>query len=167
MSGKSIKKEKTVLLIHGDGGHRAEMKLLYKHLNNNCSSVKYIEIYENNDCLDEIDIKYQFPVIRDKYSRYKTFINLFTNTFKVIYLLFHIKNKYDIRVILSTGPGICILPSYFFKIFNVKIIYLETDSRFKTKSLSGKLLHLISDKFYVPNKSLVKLYKKSEYSGRL
>jgi len=164
---KQNTKEKVVLLIHGDGGHRAKMKLLYTYINIDCSHLKYINICENEDCLEKANIKFNFPVIRDKYSRYKTILNMFTSTYQVLRLLFKIQKKYDVRVILSTGPGISILPSIFFKFSGTKIIHLETDSRFKTISLSGRILHHIADKFYVPNKSLLSLYKNSEYSGRL
>jgi len=163
------KKEKVVLLIYGEGGHKSEMKRLLTYVNNDCVENKYITIYENGDLLDEKNIydNYEFPTIRDKYSKIKTIVNTFTGFLKIISLLFKIRHKYDVKVILSTGPGISILPSYFFKIFNTKLIYIETDCRFTTKSLTGKLLYFIADKFYVPNKSLLELYPKSEYCGRL
>lgn len=160
-------KEKVALLIHGNGGHRAEMQLLFSHVNVLCSNIKYIEISENNDYINNIEIRYDFPVIRDKYSKYKTFTNFFTKTPKIIQLLFKIKHTYDVRVILSTGPGISIIPSVFFKIYGAKIIHMETNCRFNTASLSGKIMHYFSNKFYVPNKSLMIFYKKSEYSGSL
>ncbi|MCF6245463.1 MAG: hypothetical protein L3J43_10575 [Sulfurovum sp.] len=163
------RKEKVTLLIYGEGGHKSEMKRLLTSIENNCNSNKYISIYENGAFLNEDTIQknYEFPTMRDKYSKIKTILNIITGLFKIISLLFHIKRKYDVKIILSTGPGLTILPAYFFKIFQVKLIYIETDCRFTTKSFTGKLLYPISDKFYVPNQSLLKLYPKSEYCGRL
>jgi UDP-N-acetylglucosamine:LPS N-acetylglucosamine transferase len=163
-------KEKAILFIYGEGGHRSEMQRLFNYISKELvveKDVKYISIYENGDILDSINYGYEMPIIRDKFSKFKTFINILTKPYKIISNLIDIKNKYDVKVILSTGPGISILPVIFFKFFKVKVIHLETDCKFTTKSLSGNILHSIVDKFYVPNKDLLKLYKNSEYSGQL
>ncbi|MDD2698435.1 MAG: hypothetical protein PHF17_06500 [Arcobacteraceae bacterium] len=68
--------------------------------------------------------------------------------------------KYDVKAVVSTGPGIV---SLFFKIFGKKIVFVETWSRFETKSMTGK----IADKFYIQNKSLQKHYPKAIYGGLL
>jgi len=164
-------KEKAILFIYGEGGHRAKMQRLFNYMEKELvmeSDVKYISIYENGDLLDSINYDgYEMPTVRDKYSKFRTLINIFVKPYKIISTLFKIKRKYDTRIILSTGPGISILPIIFFKLFNTKTIHFETDSRFMTKSLSGQILYYLVDKFYVPNKSLLKLYKKSEFSGQL
>ncbi|EFD8919357.1 polysaccharide biosynthesis protein, partial [Escherichia coli] len=36
-----------------------------------------------------------------------------------------------------------------------------------TYSLSGRIMYRLSNKFYIQNKSLLKLYPKAIYSGRL
>jgi UDP-N-acetylglucosamine:LPS N-acetylglucosamine transferase len=170
MGSKSMIKEKAILFIYGEGGHRAEMQRLFNYIDEELvveSDVKYISIYENGDILDSINIGYEMPIIRDKYSKFKTIMNIFTKPYKIISTLFQIKKEYNVKIILSTGPGISILPIIFFKLFNARTIHFETDSRFMTKSLSGEILYYLVDKFYVPNKSLLKLYKKSEFSGQL
>ncbi|HAO9336376.1 TPA: polysaccharide biosynthesis protein, partial [Escherichia coli] len=48
-----------------------------------------------------------------------------------------------------------------------KVIYIETWSRFTTYSLSGRIMYRLSNKFYIQNKSLLELYPKAIYSGRL
>ena len=170
MGSRNIMKEKAILFIYGEGGHRAKMQRLFNYIDEELeveSDIKYISIYENGDILNSISLGYEIPIIRDKYSKLKTVGNVFTKPYKIISTLFKIKRKYNVKIILSTGPGISILPIIFFKLFNTKTIHFETDSRFMTKSLSGQILYYIVDKFYVPNKSLLKLYKKSEFSGQL
>ena len=77
------------------------------------------------------------------------------------------KKKYNVLAVVSTGPGIAIVVSLFFKIFLVKIIFIETWSRFNTKSLTGTIMYKISNKFYIQNKSLQSIYPNSIYSGLL
>ena len=171
MESKKRMKEKAILFIYGEGGHRAKMQRLFNYIDEELepeSDVKYISIYENGDILDSINDGYEMPIVRDKYSKVRTIINIFIKPYEIISTLLKIKREYDVRMILSTGPGISILPTVFFKLFdNTKVIHFETDSRFMTKSLSGQILYRLVDKFYVPNKSLLKLYKKSEFSGQL
>jgi len=164
-------KEKVILFAYSEGGHRAKMKKLLTHLDNECSPIhtmKKISLYENGDYIDSIETKYEIPSLRDKYTKIKTILNIMAQSYKIILLLNKIKKEYDVKVLISTGAGISLLPTIYFKYLNnTKIIYLETDSRFETKSLTGKIMHRFSDKFYVPHKSLLKLYKKSIYSGQL
>lgn len=164
-------KEKAILYIYGSGGNRSEMQRLFHHIDKELvvdSNIKHISIYDNGDILNCINYGYEMPIIRDKYSRFKTFKNILTNPYKIISILFELKSKYNVRVILSTGPGISILPVIFFKFFNsTKTIHIETECMFTRKTLSGNILHYLVDKFYVPNKQLLKIYKNSIYSGQL
>jgi beta-1,4-N-acetylglucosaminyltransferase len=76
-------------------------------------------------------------------------------------------SKYEIQAIVSTGPGIAIPISLYFKIKGVKIIFIETWSRFETQSLTGKWMYKIADNFYFQNQSLKKIYPNAVWSGLL
>ena len=54
---------------------------------------------------------------------------------------------------------------YIGKIFGVKIVYIETFANINTKTLAGKIIYPIADKFIVQWESMKKLYPKSEYFG--
>jgi UDP-N-acetylglucosamine:LPS N-acetylglucosamine transferase len=159
-----------ILYIHSEGGHKEEMRLLLNHLNSTCkkySAFEKISICENNNTINEQQVNYSTLPIRDKYSMIKTYKNIFTHLYDVLKILLEIRRKYNVVMILSTGAGISILPILFFKFSKAQSIHFESDCRFTTKSLSGRVLYKIVDKFYVPHKSLQKLYKNSHYAGQL
>ncbi|HBH9612460.1 polysaccharide biosynthesis protein, partial [Escherichia coli] len=80
---------------------------------------------------------------------------------------YSILRKKNIKVIVTTGPGIAIAATLAAKLVGTKVIYIETWSRFTTYSLSGRIMYRLSNKFYIQNKSLLELYPKAIYSGRL
>jgi UDP-N-acetylglucosamine:LPS N-acetylglucosamine transferase len=87
------------------------------------------------------------------------------NFFEVLKIL--LKEKPD--VIITSGASIAIPVCLLSKLlFNTKIIFIETISRFHKPSLTGRILYPIADLFFVQWKSLLKHYgKKAIYGGQL
>ena len=54
-----------------------------------------------------------------------------------------------------------------FKLFNSKIVFIESWSRFEKASFAGKFIYPIANLFLIQNKELSSVYPKSKYSGRL
>jgi hypothetical protein len=75
--------------------------------------------------------------------------------------------KYNPKGFISTGPGVALLSGLLFKIFRKKIVYIETWSRFYSKSMTGKYMYLLAGRFYVQNIELLQLYPNAIYSGLL
>lgn len=71
------------------------------------------------------------------------------------------------KFILSTGSGMAIATCLIGKIFNSKLIYIETGARVYTPSKTGKLLYYFSDLFIVQWKPLLKFYPKAVFGGLL
>jgi UDP-N-acetylglucosamine:LPS N-acetylglucosamine transferase len=162
-------KTKTILLVYGEGGHKAQMMRLYKKLQQEDVSkkIEFIGICENMQCIDTLKINYSFPPLRDKFSILKTLYMLPVSIIKYIYVLAKIHLKHNPVAIISTGPGIAIIASIYFKIFRKKIIFVETWSRFSTTSLTGRVMYRLANKFYIQNKSLDVIFPKAIYSGLL
>ena len=51
------------------------------------------------------------------------------------------------------------------KIFGSKIIFIETFANIRTKTITGRLLYPISDKFIVQWKSMLDIYPDAIYGG--
>ncbi|MGL6434179.1 PssD/Cps14F family polysaccharide biosynthesis glycosyltransferase [Aeromonas caviae] len=102
---------------------------------------------------------------RGKYNHLEFLTN--SGPFKIIYHLIGLIKKYKFRAVITTGPGVGIISSIILKFFGSKVIHVETWSRFNTYSFTGRVMYKIADKFYVQNKSLLKLYPKAIYSGKL
>jgi len=162
-------KKKVVLLIYGEGGHKAQMQRLYKLIIKSSKHIEYdfIGISEKTTAIKGLYDNYNISPIRDKYDTYKSFLMILKNLYSYIKCIIIINKKYNVIGIISTGPGMTIPISIFYKIINKKIVHIETWSRFKTKSITGKVMYHVADKFYIQNISLKKLYPKSIYGGLL
>ncbi len=79
-------------------------------------------------------------------------------------LLMMIKENPD--VIITTGSDVPVSFCYIGKLMGKKIIFIESWSRVKTPSKSGKLIYHIADLFFVQWRDLKSSYPKAVYAGR-
>lgn len=118
-------------------------------------------------------ITHKKPVTKNLRKKYKTYfikdplrnpIYFLINFFQSFLIL--IKEKPDI--IITTGGGIAVALSYLGKLIGKKLIYIESLSRVRNPSLTGRLLYPIADLFLVQWKSLLKKYgNRAKYKGRV
>lgn len=162
-------KEKVILFIYGVGGHEEQMKrLLDGFSEGNRSKYKYVFLAERG-------AKYKFSSntiftkqLRNKHSLLISIVQLPIFIYNLLTILFFLVRKYKISFIVSTGPGLVLPYSIFFKIFSkTKIIFVETWSRFYSKSFSGKFMYNIADLFFIQSQTLRSVYPKAKFSGRL
>jgi len=97
---------------------------------------------------------------RREKSFFKKFIVLFAKAFKIL-----LKEKPD--VIITTGA----LAAYPFcvvaKLMRKKVVYIESFARVYQKSLTGKLVYQFADLFIVQWESMLKLYPRAKYAGKI
>lgn len=157
-----------ILLVYGEGGHKSEMKKLYNilELSNKTNNLIFIGLSENFNTIDELEHNYSLPPLRDKHSVIKDIINFPKKIYKYFKVLQSIK-QYNPQAVISSGPGIAIPISLYFKFYGKKIIFIEDWCRFDTKSITGRLMYRIADKFYIQNESLKKYYPNGIYGGLL
>lgn len=75
--------------------------------------------------------------------------------------------KWKPDLIIANGGGFVVPFCYIAKLFGKKLIFIESFSRVEKPSVSGRLLHPISDLFIVQWKPLLKYYKKAIYGGSI
>lgn len=155
----------SVLFSFGVGGHTAQMNRLAELLCDKLVDVNIVTVSDLKSKPNWSDRHYVTGELREKKNHFQILTNI--GPLKIISTLFKIKSENSIKCIVSTGPGISILVSLFFKFFGAKVIHIETWSRFETKSLTGRFMYHIADRFYIQNKSLSKIYPKGIYSGIL
>lgn len=68
-------------------------------------------------------------------------------------------------LIISTGASIAVNFGFLAKLLGMKFIYIESISRAKKLSISGRLVYLISDEFYVQWPELCEKYSKAIFKG--
>ena len=148
---------KKVLFISSTGGHLRELMKLEPLFN----SYDYSIITEKDNTT--INLKEKYKVYYLPYStRSKIVHYIFKYTFVIIKsIILFIVLKPD--VIVSTGTHTAVPICFFAKIFNKKIIYIETYANITKKTLTGRLIYPISDLFIVQWKEMKKLYPKAKY----
>lgn len=84
-------------------------------------------------------------------------------------LFFSIKYFFKIKpdVIISTGAGISVYMCYLAKLLRKKVIFIETFAAIQGKSMAGKLIYPIADRFYIQWESMKKFYPKANFKGTL
>lgn len=161
-------KPSVVLFIYGAGGHRTEMQRLMYTLKARSQSGKFEYVTLGDGILDD-DAAAHYPAkdVRDKHSRIRSMKLFISSTLQLFKQVREIQETFDVSGIISTGPGVAVLPFLVFKQSGVKTVFLETFCRFETKSITGRLMYRIADRFLVQNIELLRLYPKAEYCGRL
>lgn len=141
-------------LVCSGGGHLVELQQMKEVY----SKYDHFFLTIENDYVKHVSAKEKMYFIKDPK---RNPINFFTNLFQSLSVL--VKEKPNI--IITTGAGVAVPVCYLGKMLRKKIVYVESLSRIKEPSLSGRLVHPISDVFLVQWKPLLKKYKKAIYVG--
>lgn len=155
-------KKKKIVFISSTGGHLSELLQLTPLIEEYDSYL----ITENTKSNKKLKDKYKHVL----YLIYGTKSHLFTYIFKFIFncilsFIYYVKIRPDI--IITTGAHTCVPICYIGRIFGSKLIYIETFANFDTKTLTGKLIYPIANTFYVQWETMMKLYPKSKFGGRV
>lgn len=148
---------KKVLFISSTGGHLSELMNLEPMFKN----YDYTIITEKDSTTRYLKDKFKGRVYFVPYStRSKMLSYIFKYSYiilKSIYLFIKIKPD----VVVSTGTHTAVPICYLGKLFEKKIIYVETYANINRKTLSGKMVYPISDLFIVQWKEMKELYPKA------
>lgn len=69
--------------------------------------------------------------------------------------------------VVTTGTHTAVPACYLAKLLGVRVIYIETIANLHSRSLAGRLVYPIADLFLVQWESMLKLYPKATYAGRV
>ena len=159
----------TYVLIYGRGGHQAQMqRLLSKGLIKETDVVNLIAITDSLKPINKIIAQsYTFNEYRDKNSYWTTVLTLPVNSLRLIFTTFSIIKNYKVKGVITTGPGIAIIPSLIFWLFRKKLVVFESWSKFYKPTITAKILYHFAGLFIIQNKSLFKIFPKAKYWGKL
>lgn len=161
------KRPKVVLLVYGKGGHTAQMS---RFINNQPKLYKchdYIALTNSDKILGQFLAQYYIQEARDRYSIFKNPLVFFTYLLLSSFQMVRIICKYRITGMISTGPGMAVVPGLFCRSLGAKVIYFESWSRISTPAIAGKFMYRIAHLFFIQHKSIQKYYPKAIYAGRL
>lgn len=158
--------KKRLLVVLGEGGHTAELLNLIDKFDD-----KYVYSYllSKEDNLSEEQIRQKGPVYRITRPRGKN-SSIYSAVFRILGSIpATLKMLFKIRpdAILSTGPAIAVPVSIMGKLLGARIIFVETGSRVKKLSLTGRLMYPWCDLFLVQWPQLAEKIPKALYAGFL
>jgi len=156
-----------VLLVYGKGGHTAQMERFLKNQPADFQSKEYVAFTNAQKPLADYLGKYYSIEARDKYSFFKNFFIFFAYLFLSTIQMFRIISQYKVTGMISTGPGMAVIPGLFCRVIGAKIVYFESWSRITKPAIAGKMMYKIAHLFFIQHKSIQQHYPKAIYSGRL
>lgn len=153
--------KRNVLFVASTGGHLNELLQLESMFENYDFNLITEKTKSNMYLKDKYKDRVNYLVYGTKDHMFSYPFKLIFNCFKSLWLYFKIHPDYIVTTGVHTAGPICCLG----KILGSKIIYIETFANISTKTVTGKLLYPISDKFIVQWESLLKLYPEATYGG--
>ncbi|XP_071341656.1 UDP-N-acetylglucosamine transferase subunit ALG14 isoform X2 [Trachinotus anak] len=174
-----------VLVVAGSGGHTAEILRLVECLSAAYTPRHYViadtdRMSEEKICTFEsskqhTDSESQFTICRIPRSRevHQSWSSSVVSTLNALRYSLPLVFRLRPDMVLCNGPGTCVplcVAGLLLGILGMKkvlIVYVESICRVHTLSLTGKILYLISDYFFVQWSSLRDKYPKSIFLGRI
>ncbi len=88
-------------------------------------------------------------------------------TVKTFFVMLNLLRKYKISAVASAGSGLTVPVFLAAKVLGLYTFYIESISRIKALSMTGKIMYGRTDLFFVQWKELAKKYPKAIYRGKL
>ena len=152
---------KKVLFISSTGGHLSEMMQLKKMFKDYDYHIITEKTKSNISMKNKYKDRINFLVYGTKDHMLTYPFKLIYNCFKSLFLYLRIHPDYIITTGVHTAGPMCLIG----KIFGSKVIYIETFANINTKTITGRLLYPVADRFIVQWPSMTKIYKDSIDGG--
>ena len=153
--------KKNVMFISSTGGHLNEMLQLKELFEKYDYYIVTEKTKSNLNLKNKYKNKVSFLVYGTKDHMLVYPFKLIYNTFKSLFIYFKVHPDYIVTTGAHTAGPMCCIG----KLLGSRIIYIETFANITTKTVTGKCLYPIADKFIVQWESMLKLYPEAVYGG--
>ncbi len=155
-----------LLIVLGEGGHTKEMLALVDLLGD---EYEYAYALTKEDALSEGRIRLSgtcYRVIRPRSKSDPAWVaagKLLLCFWQSLWAILYTRPD----AIISSGPAVAIPLSFWGKLFRKAIIFVETGSRVRRLSFTGRLMRHLADLFFVQWPQLCEKHPQALYAGRL
>lgn len=153
--------KKNVMFISSTGGHLNEMLQLKELFGKYDYYIVTEKTKSNLNLKNKYKNKVSFLVYGTKDHMLVYPFKLIYNTFKSLFIYLKVHPDYIVTTGAHTAGPMCCIG----KLLGSRIIYIETFANITTKTVTGKCLYPIADKFIVQWESMLKLYPEAVYGG--
>jgi beta-1,4-N-acetylglucosaminyltransferase len=159
--------EQAVLCVFGEGGHEAQMTRLVAHLGKlDCEIPRLVALTDSARPVSWAAHRYGLGPARHKHSGLQArsaIVHIWGGMNSIRRILRH----HDVRLMISTGPGLVLIPAILLRLAGRPVIHIETWSRFDTRSFTGRAMYRIATEFWVQHRELQSCYPRARYVGLL
>lgn len=155
-----------LMVVLGEGGHTKQLLNLLDLLGD---SYAYCYIIPKEDNLSARRLRYPGPTYRLPRPRGKR-TGILSSVFRTtlagirsLWVLLRVRPA----AIISAGPAIAVPVSVVGKLLGIRIVFLESASRVRALSLTGRIMYRWADLFFVQWPQLADKLPRSIYAGRL
>ena len=156
-----MQKQKKIILICSDGGHLAqilELEPMFLKYN-------YLLITEETEATKSLKHKYNILFLKSRPEGTKRSLLFFYSLFLNLILSLKVLVSHFPKAIITTGSHTAVPICFLGKILGVKIIWILSFARIRTRAKSANMVYPFADKFIVQWQPVQKLYPKSIYLG--
>ncbi len=153
--------KRNVLFVASTGGHLNELLQLKKMFDKYDFSLITEKTKSNMYLKDKYKNRVYYLCYGTKDHPFSYPFKLLYNCFKSLYLYFKIHPDYIVTTGVHTAGPICCIG----KMLGTKIIYIETFANMTSKTVTGRLLYPIADKFIVQWESMKEIYPEATFGG--
>ena len=155
-----------LLVVLGEGGHTTELLNLVDLLGD---VYDYHYVISKEDNLSASRIRYPGPIytLTRPRGKHTGALSSVCRTFLAGAESLRVLLRVRPVAILSTGPAIAVPVSVIGKLLGAHVVFVETGSRVRSLSLTGRIMYRWADLFFVQWPQLAERLPKAVYAGRL
>ena len=154
-----------LLVVLGEGGHTKEMLELVDSLG---PRYRYVYLLVKGDELSQHRIRLPGAVYRVQRPRYKVH-NVIMDSAKTVVCAAQalwVLMRERPRAVVTCGPGVAVPVCLLAKLLGIAVVFIETGSRVRRLSTTGRTLYRFADLFLVQWSELLASHPKAIYAGR-
>jgi beta-1,4-N-acetylglucosaminyltransferase len=153
--------KKKIILICSDGGHLAQVLALESLF----IKYNYLIITEGTPATFPLKEKYNIRFLKARPKGKKRSLSFLYTLLINLFLSLRLLISHFPKVVITTGSHTAVPLCILGKLLGVKIVWILSFARIKTKAKSANFIYPLADKFIVQWQSAQKLYPRSIYLG--
>jgi len=160
-------RHEVILLVYGKGGHTAQMERFLHSQPKKFDEKCYVALSNSASLDNKLEQRFYCMEARDKFSKLKNIFIFLAYPLLAFVQMCRILINYKVTGMISTGPGMAVIPALLCRLLLKPVVFFESWSRVSQKSIAGRVMCRIANLFFVQHKGMKKQYPDATYKGRL
>lgn len=162
--------KRPMLLVAGEGGHVVQARRFAALVRDEAYANEIVLLTEKSEVQPTDDMVTIYGRNLARASKFRSVRNNIALAWALVLWFLEaprIIRRVNPYGVVAFGPLFCLPVCLWAKILGLKVVHIETWSRFYAKSASGWAMQFLADRIYYQNATLDGQYKNGIYGGRL